>query len=190
MPMPPSILALVAHADLTQVDAGAENAGELLQQLAEIDAAVRREVKHELCAVKRVFRIDEVHIDVVFFDAFAADGERFFFFLTVLLGAPKVFFGGDAHQPFERGDDFRILDHFVGERDFTQLDAAGGFNNDLLAELNRRTVRIERINFAQFLEPDTDDFSQCGFLRKYAPVGRTGLLFECGKARRFTGCAP
>src|SRR5215510_753364 len=41
-------LGFVADADLAHLDAGAKLAGQLAHQLAEIDAAVRREVEHEL----------------------------------------------------------------------------------------------------------------------------------------------
>ena len=47
-------LALVAHADLAQLDAGVEDAGQILDQFAEVHPAVGGEVEHDLGAVQRV----------------------------------------------------------------------------------------------------------------------------------------
>ena len=44
-------LALVPHADLAQLDAGVEDTGQILDQLAEVHAAIGGKVEHDLGAV-------------------------------------------------------------------------------------------------------------------------------------------
>ena len=51
MPRPPIDLALVPHADLAQLDAGVEDTGQILDQLAEVHAAIGGKVEHDLGAV-------------------------------------------------------------------------------------------------------------------------------------------
>ena len=76
-------LGLVADADLAQLDAGAENACEVFDQVAEVHAPVRREVKQHLAVVKCVLRVDELHLEAVGLDLLLADAVSLFLLLAV-----------------------------------------------------------------------------------------------------------
>ena len=68
-------LGLVADADLPQLDAGAEHAGQVLDQLAEVHAAIGGEEKQDLAAVKATLHPHQLHLQLVLLDLLFADVE-------------------------------------------------------------------------------------------------------------------
>ena len=103
-------LRLVAHADLAQLDTGAEHAGEILDQLAEVYAAVRSEVEQQLVHVERAFRGHEVHFQAAVLDLSLADEKRLVRALAVALERFHIRLGRDADHALERLHD-RLLVH-------------------------------------------------------------------------------
>ena len=89
-------LCLVADTDLAKLDSGLENGGQVFYQLTEIDSSVSREIKEHLVVVKGVFRVDELHLQLVLANFFQADTEGFFFLLLVSLGSRVVIGVGDT----------------------------------------------------------------------------------------------
>ena len=103
-------LRLVAHADLAQLDTGAEHAGQILDQLAEVYAAVRSEVEQQLVHVERAFRGHEVHFQTAVLDLSLADEKRLVRALAVALERFHIRLGRDADHALERLHD-RLLVH-------------------------------------------------------------------------------
>ena len=103
-------LRLVAHADLAQLDTGAEHAGEIFDQLAEVYAAVRGEVEQQLVHVERAFRGHEVHFQAAVLDLSLADEKRLVRALAVALERFHIRLGRDADHALERLHD-RLLVH-------------------------------------------------------------------------------
>ena len=77
-------LCLITDTDLAQLDSGPENRCKIFYQLAEIDTSVRRKIKEQLIIVKRVLRLHQLHIKLMFCYLFQADLKCLFFFFTVL----------------------------------------------------------------------------------------------------------
>ena len=59
---------LVAHADLAHVDANVQRRGQVLDELAKIDALLGRKVEHGLLAAKQVLDAHRLHLEVELFD--------------------------------------------------------------------------------------------------------------------------
>ncbi len=64
---------LIAHADLAQLDANAELAGQIAHQLAKVHPGLRGEEERQPVAVKRVLGIDQPHGQASCGDAFLRD---------------------------------------------------------------------------------------------------------------------
>ena len=75
-------LRLVAHANLSELDARAKHGGQILDELAEVNAPVRREVEDDLIQVERALDIDEFHRQAMQLDLLLADLERLYALLT------------------------------------------------------------------------------------------------------------
>ena len=103
-------LRLVAHANLAQLDTGAEHAGKILDQLAEVYAAVRGEVEQQLVHVERAFRGHKVHFELSVLDFALADEKRLVRALAVALERLHVRLSRHADHTLERLHD-RLLVH-------------------------------------------------------------------------------
>ena len=75
---------LITDTDLAQLDSGTEDRCKIFYQLAEIDTSVRRKLKEQLIIVKRLLRLHQLHIKLMFCYLFQADLKCLFFFFTVL----------------------------------------------------------------------------------------------------------
>ena len=127
-------LRLVADADLPHFDAGLEFAGQVLDQLAEIDALLGQEIEDEPFAAEEVLDVDEFHLQLAFVDEIVA----------AIIGR---FFAGLAFEELHailvghRADDLalgRLLDELDGARrrlaqDLADFQAALGLDDDVLA---------------------------------------------------------
>ena len=98
-------LALVAHADLAQLDAGVEDAGQILDQLAEVHAAVGGEVEHDLGAVEGILGLHQLHFQAVAGNALLTGAVGALFVLTVLAHP------ADIHAVGHAGDGLEGLGH-------------------------------------------------------------------------------
>ena len=83
----PDHLGRVAHADLAHLDPRLEFRGQFLDQLAEIDAAVSREIEHELRPVERLFDARQLHAEPALVHLQRGDALRLA--LAVLLFQPR-----------------------------------------------------------------------------------------------------
>ena len=150
-------LRLVAHADLPQLDARAEHGREILDELAEIDAAIGREIEHDLVHVERVLDIDELHRELVLRNLLLADRERLFRAHLVVFDFLHVLRRRDAVNDLQRRRDFAVRDLARADDSLAALDAARRLDDDLVALLDVEAAGAEIINLARFLKADTDD---------------------------------
>lgn len=149
---------LVAHADLAQLDAGAEGARQIFYQVPEIDAAVGREVKQDLGAVQRVLHVHQLHIQLMLGDALFAHGEGVLFVVAVFLHPAHVHGVSQARHGLQRLDDAGIR-HFVHAfRHLAALRAAGCFHDDVVALAQLQRAGAEIIQFARLFKTDADHF--------------------------------
>ena len=151
-------LRFVAHADLTQLNARAEHARKVFYQLAEVHAAVRREVKEDFTVVKRVLHVDKLHFESALRNFLFALRERIFCFQFIFRHAAQVVFCRLANYFFERLHNGIIRNIAVGHRHFAALYAARRFYNDVVVGGELLAVRVKVIHLAHVLKTNTDYF--------------------------------
>ena len=156
-------LGLVADSHLAQLDAGAEHSCQVLDQLAEIHASVRCEIKKDLAVVKGIFGVDQLHIQAPLQDLFTADPESLPFPLAVFLLAAVIFLRADPDHRLERRGDI-LLFHFHGRaHDKAVLQSPGGLHDYVAAPGQLKIARVKIVYFAGSPEADSDDFHHAGF---------------------------
>ena len=149
-------LRFVADADLAQLDAGVVLAHEVLDQLAEVDAGRRGEVKHQLAAIEENFHIDELHVELAFPDARLAKLVRGVGQRVVLLRRGQVLvrhlaqdipdavgrkvFGQAVHNGHHRGD----------------AEALPRFREHAIPPVNEGVLAVKKVYLSVMTEFDTD----------------------------------
>ena len=160
-------LRFVAHADLPQLDARAEHAGQILDQLAEVHATVGGEVKQHFVHVERAFRRDQIHFQPALFDLALADDERFVRALFVTRQRLFIRVGCHAHHALERLDD-RLVGHLrVALHALTVFQPARRFHDHILARGHRRVLRVKIIHFSARFKTDSNNRCQKLILLHY-----------------------
>ena len=139
-------LRLVAHADLPQLDAGAQHGGEALDQLAEVDAAVGREEEQDLAAVKGIFRRDELHFQPEVGDLLLADVHGALFAAAVLGVDALVLLRGQPQDGAQRRSDLARVHHVVAADALAEFGPAGSLQNDLVARCDLQLAGREEID--------------------------------------------
>ena len=97
-------LRLIPHPYLAQLDPGAEDAGQILHQLPEVDAPVRGKIKQHFIIVKCILRVNQLHLQVVLLDLLLADFNRLLLLLAVLLLHRLILRRGHADYRLYGGD--------------------------------------------------------------------------------------
>ena len=149
-------LRLVAHADLAQLDAHLEHAGQILHQLAEVHAAVGGEIEDDLGVVEGVLHAHQLHLQLVPRHLLLTDAERLLLAAGVVLRALLVLLGGDAHHLLQRRDDLLVADGARAGHDLAELDAARGLHHHVLTRLGPEVAGVKIIYLARLLEADAD----------------------------------
>ena len=149
-------LGLVSDADLPQLDAGAEHAGQVLDQLAEVHAAVGGKEKQDLAAVKAALHPHQLHLQLVLLDLLFADVEGFLLTAAVVGGGVFVVVGGDAEDG-PQGFDHRVIGHLVvARRAVGEFRALGGLHDHVGAGGDREPLGVEVVFLAAAAEADRD----------------------------------
>ena len=89
---------LVPDADLPQLDAGPEHAGQVPHQLPEVHPAVGGKEEHGLVPLEIAFHIHQAHIQAVLGDLLLADLEGLLLPALIQLRYPEIVRRGDAHH--------------------------------------------------------------------------------------------
>ena len=126
-------LGLVSDTHLAQLDARAEYTRQILDQFAEIHAAVRGEIKQHFAVVKSIFGIDQLHIQAAALDLFAADPEGFALTLAVFLLADVILFRADPDHRLEGLGDILLIHFHGGTHDKAVLQPSGCLHDHVLA---------------------------------------------------------
>ena len=79
----PQNLCLIPDSDLAELNPGTEYACQILNQLPEIDPPVCSKIKQHLIVVKRIFCLNQLHLQAVLPNLFLADTEGFLLLLPV-----------------------------------------------------------------------------------------------------------
>ena len=148
----------VPHADLPQLDAGAEHPGQLLDQLAEIHPAVGGKVEQDLTAVKGVLHLHQLHFQLAQGNLFLRDAERLLLLFAVFLHPAQVLRRGGPGHLFQRLYHLFGVDLTVGDGDGAAFGAAGGLHHHRLSHAVAAAVGVKIIDLADFLKSDADNF--------------------------------
>ena len=147
---------LVAHADLAQLDARVEMPGQILDQLAEVHALVRREVKDHLAAVERVLHVHELHVQPVLGDLPLADVECFALPRGVFIAHGAILRRSHAQHGLERLHDLLVRHLGHGIRHVAEFGAARGLHNHAVAGLDVELAGVKIIDTPVVPEADAD----------------------------------
>ena len=149
-------LGLVTDADLPQLDAGAEHAGQILHQLTEVHPPVGGEEEQDLAAVKAALHPHQLHLQLVLLDLLFADIEGFLLTAAVVGGGVLVVVGGDAEDG-PQGLDHRVIGHLVvARRAVGEFRALGGLHDHVGAGGDREPLGFEVVFLAAAAEADRD----------------------------------
>ena len=153
-------LCLVAHADLTQLDARTENAREVAHQLAEVHAALGGEEKDDLAAVEVALHAHELHVEPVVGDLLLAGLERIPLAAAVIFHRASVVLRRHADERSQRLDDGFVRDLVVARQAQGVLRALRGLHDHVLTALHGDAVGVKIIFFAAASKADANYFSQ------------------------------
>ena len=155
-PQPAHHLCFVAHADLAQLDARAENGSQILDQHAEIHALVGCKIEQNLGIVERVLAADQLHLQLMLGDFFLADGQRFLFLGLIFKVMLRVLRRSDTNDLFKRrGNQFVAHLAHAGNH-LAVFHAAHGFYNHRVAGGGPKGAGIKIIKLACVPETNAD----------------------------------
>ena len=171
-------LGLIAYANLAQLDAGAEDGSQILDQTAEVYTAICREVEQDLVEIEGALDSDQTHVQLVFLDLAPCNLVGFLGLTLVFAGDFQIAFGRDADDFLERRDDFAFGHLSVAHGALAALDTACGLHDDALSALDRDAAGVKIVYFADSFESDTNDSQQskCSSVS----VCRGYYLDDCG----------
>jgi len=166
----------VADADLTKLDTGAENGCKILDERAEVNSTRRGEEEYELGVVKRVLRVNELHIEPVIGDLSKADLEGLALTAAVILVVSLVLLCSRADNGAKGRDDL-IFGHFSVRDDYVaELESLRSLNDSVSADAVMLIFGIEIIYLASVLKADTDylgTLDLLGLLHRH--IGKNGI---------------
>ena len=134
---------LVAHTDLAHVDANMQRRGQILDELAKIDALLGRKVEHGLLAAKQVLDADRLHLEVELLDQAAEVDHGLVTLDGQVIGKLQVDVTRHAQHGLERLADL-VLRHLEGiGRDQADLGSALGGANSIIGLEDIQILRVE-----------------------------------------------
>ena len=157
-------LGLVPHADLAQLDAGVDGAGQVLHQGPEVHPALGGEEEEDLVPLKAPLRVHQLHLQAVLQDLLLADLQGLGLLLLVLLPGELVLRGGPAEHRAQGGGELHLVDGGVPLDALAELSAPGGLYNDPLTGLKLGPIGVEIVMLSAFLEADADDLDHSSSL--------------------------
>ena len=146
-------LRLIPDADLPKFDPRLKNRSQILDQLAEIYPSVRRKIKQYFIVVKSIFRINQLHLQIVLSDLLKTNLESLFFPLFVVSLLLIVLRRCHTQYRFQRLDYFVILFLLWIAHYRTVFNPARRLHDHVVIFLNIQFSRIKIIYLAGSTEP-------------------------------------
>ena len=170
-------LGLVTDSDLAQLDPRLKYTGKILDQLSEIDSAVRRKVKQYFIVIKSIFRIDQLHFQLMLRYFLQTDLKSILFLPSVICFLFIIAFTGNTQYRLKRLDNLLILHIFRIAYDRSVLHASGSLYDNMISFFNRKLHRIKIIYFPRRAE--TYSYYSCHNLSTSIPARNKPCLFFC-----------
>jgi len=159
----------VAHADLSQLDAGVVGLDEVLDQFPKIDTARGGKIKNDLAAIVEHFHVHELHIEVSGVDALAAVDPGLPGKGEVFTTNFVIFVAGETEDGFEvlPGDTGRGL--VTNQGHAAHAEPLFGLDEDVFPRRHHERSRIEKVNGPVVVELDTENMAhECPMLHAAA----------------------
>src|SRR4029453_669025 len=151
-------LGLVADADLAQLDPGAEAGRQVLDQLAEVDPVLGREVERDAVPGEGDLDLRQVHLELAGLDALAAELERLALAAAVVVLLVEILLLGLADDlPGHVAGPLELDQRLVLEEDVAERLADVGLDDDAVAELEGDAAGVEEEVSAAAPQGDLDD---------------------------------
>ena len=148
----------IPDTDLPQLDSCLENTRQILYQLSEIDTPVRCKIKENLVIVKGIFRVDELHLQLMLADLLETDPEGILLLelvICLLLYIPLVC---NPYHGFKRLDHLLVLNLRNPGHNCSKFDSSRGLDNDMISPLYFKIQRVKEINLARSPKSYTNYF--------------------------------
>ncbi len=172
---------LITHTDLPKLDTRAKFAGQILDQITEINTSLGGKIKEKLVVIKRIFRLYQLHLQPMFLDFFLANKVRLALAKTVVAFCLLILLRCNAQHFLKRQHHFLIRHCFRWKNHRSVLYAACRLHNDMHASLQGKILGIEIIYFARLSKADTDYICHVKFsfmLSKSSSVTNASLMFR------------
>ena len=135
-----------------------EDTGQILDQLAEVHAAIGGKVEHDLGAVQGILGLHKLHFQAVAGNALLTGAVGALFVLTILAHPADIHAVGHAGNGLEGLGHCRIGDLPHALHHLAALNAAGGLHDHVFAGFDVGPGGIKIIAFAVLFETDGNDF--------------------------------
>ena len=133
-----------------------EHARQILDQIAEVHAAVRGEIKDDLGIIKRILDAHKLHFQLVLRNLLHAQVKRLGFAALVALRRVQIGLRRLANDTLQRHHDGLVGHLARAGYDLAQLDAARGLHNYILARTRPHLAGTEIIYLTRLFEADAD----------------------------------
>ena len=141
-------LGLVSHTYLAQLYTGLKYTCKVLYQLSEVNSSVCCEIEQHLIIVKGIFRIDQLHFQVVLFDLFLADLKCFFFFLFVFCLNGTVLIRCHTDHRLKRWYYLCLIYFSVSKNYVTVFNTSGSFYDHMVPNFYLTVCRIKIVDLS------------------------------------------
>src|SRR5699024_3287947 len=150
---------LIPDADLAQFNPGLEDRGQILYQFPEVHPPVRGNIEQDFVVVKGVFRVDELHVQIVGGDLLLTDLKSLLLFPSIALLPGIVLGGGNADHFFQRLHDPAVL-HLPGAQNYTAvLHASGCLYDYVISRFDVQRFRTEVVDLPHVAKSHSDNCS-------------------------------
>ena len=146
----------IPDADLAQFNTGTENANQVFDQLTEVHTAIGGKTENDFPAVKGVFHINELHIQIIVPDFFQTDLKGLFLFDFIFFIGFFIGFRGLADDIFQRLDHFLVTDLPGCDDNGAVFHSPGRFHNHMVVEFQIQSAGAEIIDFSGLFKSYTN----------------------------------
>ena len=149
-------LRLITDTDLTKLNPCLKHRRQILNKLTEINPPVRCKIKQHLVIIKRILRIDQLHLKPMFTDLLLADLKSLFLLQTVLSLMLLVLFCRNTENFLQRMHHL-VLPHTARLQNNTAiLHTAGSLHDHMIADLHLIVLRIKIINLTNVTKSNSN----------------------------------
>ncbi len=150
--------ALVASTDLAQFYARMKSRREFSYEVAKINSIIGGKIDNQFCSVKRIFRVDRLHIKFTRRYLFGGDAHNFVVLLLELSHFCLIAVRRKTNYRLKRLNDFVLADFARQQRNRRVFESLRGFDDYAISLRIVKFACLEIINLGAFFEFYSNDF--------------------------------